>query len=152
MTTVGPSGASATASTAAQIREKLLRWGLFGVCFAILPIAFNALSAATRNQEVTLVVLLSRGELLLVSAAISAAAAGELFGREEVLMKSTRLFLIGMSFLTVCGSSLWFADIASVARDGKELNEQLVAYGSISVFLLSVITSGCCVILSELKR
>jgi hypothetical protein len=34
---------------ALQIRERLLRWALFGVIFAVLPILFNFLSAITRS-------------------------------------------------------------------------------------------------------
>lgn len=134
------------------IREKLLRWGLFGVCFAVLPIAFNAISAATRNGGFSLESLLSNGELLLISAAVSAASAGELFGREEVLMRSTRLFLVGMSFIIVCGSSLWFADIAGATRDQADINEHFIAVGSIIIFFFSAVTGACCVILSELKK
>jgi uncharacterized membrane protein len=133
------------------IREKLLRWALFGVIFALLPITFNFLSAVTRNQAIAVSSLASHGELLLISVSISAAAAGELFGREEGHMRSFRLFVVGMSFIIVCVASLWFADIASAVRTNEAINEGAVAVGSGIIFLSSIMTAGCCIALSELR-
>jgi hypothetical protein len=132
----------------AAIRETLLRWSLFGVAFATLPIAYNALSALTRGNSTSYGELVQHGELLLVSAGISAAAAGELFGRDETSLRSTRLFLVGMCFIIVCLSSLWFADIASVPN----VNQRVVAIGSTILFCCSVVCGGCCMILSQMRR
>jgi len=136
----------------AAVREKLLRWAFFGVVFAVLPIIFNAVSAVSRNQNISLYVLLSHGELLLVSAGISAASGGELFGSEEPTFRQTRLFLVGMSFLIVCGASLWFADIAPANRANEILNRGFVAIGQLAVFGCSTVTGGCSIILSGLKQ
>lgn len=136
---------------ALQIRERLLRWAMFGVIFAILPILFNFLSAITRSQDIAVNSLIARGELLIVSVSISAAAAGELFGREEGQLRSFRLFLVGMSFIIVCVASLWFADIAGAVRAHESINESAVAIGSVIVFLSSITTAGCCIVLSEFR-
>jgi hypothetical protein len=138
--------------TVAAIRESLLRWSLFSVIFAVLPVAFNALSAATRGEVAGYETLVGRGELLLVSVGISAAAAGELFGQDERLLKSTRLFLVGMSFITVCIASLWFADIANLVRTNEYHNQHIVALGSTVVFFCAIVTGACCMVLREMKQ
>jgi hypothetical protein len=132
--------------------DKLIRWALFGVSFALLPIVFNALSAATRNQPITLELLLRNGELLLISTAIAAGAAGELVGGDQATGSRLRPGLIGLSVIVVCASSLWFADIAAAVRSGIQINEGLVAGGSIIVFVLTAITAACCIVVSELKH
>ena len=134
------------------IGEKLLRWMLFGVVFAVLPIVFNFLSAVTRGQSIALSSLTSHGELLLVSVGISAAATGELFGREAGPLRSFRLFVVGMSLIIVCVASLWFADIAGAIRSNEPINEAAVSVGSTIVFFSSITTAGCCIALSELRQ
>jgi uncharacterized membrane protein len=147
-----PEAVSDRGEVGAAVREKLLRWAFFGLVFAVLPIIFNAVSAVTRNQDISLYVLLSHGELLLVSAGIAAASGGELFGSEESRFRQTRLFLVGMSFLIVCAASLWFADIAAANRANEILNRGFVAIGQLAVFGSSAVTGGCSIIVSGLKQ
>ena len=94
-------------SVGIHIRDKAIKWTFFGVIFAVFPIFANMLSGMSRSSTPGIDGLLGRGELLLISSAVAAASAGELFGREEMRMKSTRLFLVCSSFLLVGVSSYW---------------------------------------------
>jgi hypothetical protein len=134
------------------VGETLIRWTMFSVAFAVLPVAYNGLSALTRGKPISYDALLQNGELLLVSAGVAASAAGELFGRQEHLLKNIRLFLVGMSFITVCVASLWFADIATAVRAHELVDKQAIAQGSTLVFLCSVVCGGCCMALSRMER
>jgi hypothetical protein len=130
---------------------KVVRWSIFSVAFALLPIGVNGLSAATRNRGIAYDDLVGRGELLLVTAAIAAASAGELFGDKESRLRTTRLFLVGMSFLVVCLSSYWFADIAAGLQSNQVLDRYVIATGSSAVFIFAFIISACSIIVSELR-
>jgi len=134
----------------AEIREALVRWMIFTVAFGVLPVAFNALTAITRGDQVAYVNLVANGELLLISAAISAAAAGELSTATERTLPATRSLLIGMSLLVVCVASLWFADIASAVRSHEPVDRDAIMVGSTVVFAFATITGGCCMTLSRL--
>jgi hypothetical protein len=137
--------------SSSSVGEGLLRWILFSVSFSTLPLAFNYLSGITRNQPIGYVSLVGRGELLIVSVAIAAAGAGDLFGRAELIHRNYRLFVVGMSFIIVCLASLWFADIANALREGQLIDQIVVARGSTIVFCASVVNSACCIVLSELR-
>ena len=138
--------------TVMVIRDTLMRWGLFSVAFALLPIGFNALSAVTRGAVISLESLVANGELLLVSVAISAAATGEVFDHDGASLRGTRLFLVGMSIIIICLASLWFADIANAVRANEHVDRYAIAFGSTVVFGCSVTSSGCCMVLSRIVR
>lgn len=144
-------GGAEDAATFAEVRLKVGRWAIFSVAFALLPIGANGLSGLTRGRSVDFDGLVGRGELLLVTAAIAAAAAGELFGRLETRLRGTRLVLVGLSFLVVCVTSYWFADVAVGLQTGQPIDHHVVAVGSTYVFLLNLVVSACAVVVSEIK-
>jgi hypothetical protein len=107
------------------------------------------LSSITRSQPASLARALSHGELLLISASLSAAATGELFGGDQHRLRNFKLFLAGASVILVSLTSLWFADITNAFQQGQPVNADAISSGSMVIFACSVITGGCCVILSE---
>ncbi|MFJ6951606.1 hypothetical protein [Micromonospora aurantiaca (nom. illeg.)] len=135
----------------AEIRTKLARWFFFGVTIAVMPIFANALSALSRSTDTSYENLVGRGELLLVSAGIAAAGVGELFARQETKLKTPRLMLVGAGLLLVCLSSYWFADIASAIQLKQSLDNNAIAAGSTVLFGCTLGTSGCSIIVSEIK-
>jgi hypothetical protein len=134
------------------MEEKLIRWFFFSVVIALLPIMFNGFSALTRGSSLSLKDLIGRGELLLVSAAISAASGSELFGREGERLRKTRLTLVGCSFVIVFIASYLFADVASLLRENRFVDLEFVCWGSLVVFVCSVATGACCMVLAEVRR
>lgn len=144
-------GQVATSDIGARIRDKLIKWTFFGVIFAIFPIFANMLSGVTRSSSPGFDGLLGRGELLLISAAVAAASAGELFGRDEIRMKSARLLLVSFSVLLIGISSYWYADVAAGIQAHQQIDAHAVAVGSLIVFVLTCVVGACCVIVSELR-
>ena len=67
--------------------EKLIRWCVVGVAIALLPVAFAWISLLTTGQSATLNEVLENGALLLITAAISGAAIGELVGSGKARIK-----------------------------------------------------------------
>ena len=61
--------------------ENLMRWFVFSVLVALLPLVLNALIVATDAEPFSLVQLVARGELLIIAAALCAGAIGDLIGR-----------------------------------------------------------------------
>lgn len=128
--------------------EKLVRWLVFGVVFALLPLFFNYLKAYGRGATISPADLSAHGELLLISAAIAAAAVGELLasGRRYQIAK---IIAGGGSVLLLAVASLWFADISTLAPATPLVNYARVSNASFVVFGLTVVSSACCVVLSE---
>src|SRR3569833_3117170 len=61
-----------------EVRLKLLKWTFFEIIFALLPLAFNWADSVIHGLGANAAQVLGRGELLLVSVAIIAAAIGDL--------------------------------------------------------------------------
>ena len=127
--------------------EKIVRF-LITVAVSLTPIAFNALRMLTRGQPLTLEALCGRGEILLVAAAISASAIGELFasGADKRLRK---LLAGGSTIIILLLTSFWFADISGAALSGEEIDLQMITMGSVIMLVLSAIGGASCVALSE---
>lgn len=128
--------------------ENIFTWFLFSVLFSLTPIVFNAVILSLKGTNLALPSLLSNGELLLVSTAISADATGRLIGggKHERLLKQ---FAAGGSLLVLLLSSLLFAAISS--SSAGTFAEDKIANISVFVFLVTLIASGSCVVLSELE-
>ncbi len=93
--------------------DKVLRWLMFGVAFAVLPLVLNLLLAFTRDLPVHGDQVLGQGELLLVSAGVAASGAGELSGEPVRELRRLQIVLSGLAYLIVCLASLWFASTAT---------------------------------------
>jgi hypothetical protein len=125
---------------------------LFGVVVATAPLLASELSGLTNGNWIDINELLRRGELLLVATAISAAAIGELFGRNQNSMLIGRLLIAGGSVLVILASALWFADIASAHRHGEAVNAAAVAAGSLTIFAMAAILGACAMVVAEVSR
>jgi hypothetical protein len=127
--------------------ERLVRWFVFSVVIALLPLGFRYLLEATDGAPPTITRLLSQGELLLVSSAIAAAAVGELIGRGR-RRPILQLFAGGGCIATVLIASLYFAYVSTRTA----ARPTVVATTSVWLFVLTLIASASCVILAEEER
>jgi hypothetical protein len=130
--------------------EKLVRWAVFRVIIALVPLAFNLASMLTEGK-LELVQICSRGELLLISAVISAGAIGEIIGVVEG-HNIGKLFAGGACVITLFIASHWFATISTAIRLEKQVNSEGIAIGSVILFIITVIAGGCCVALSGVEK
>ncbi|HEU0298142.1 MAG TPA: hypothetical protein VFR37_01785 [Longimicrobium sp.] len=69
--------------------EKLVRWFMFGVLVSLVPLAVTYFGLRLDRRPIHLEMLVARGEMLLISTTLGAAALGELFpsSRENVIGK-----------------------------------------------------------------
>lgn len=147
------------------VTEALVRWFIFSVVFALLPVISKALVLftglmTTRNTldpqeaaKLTLADVLARtcgdGELLLVATAIAAAGIGEIAASRSMNRRLARVVVTGSLLIIVTLSSLWYAIIVGTT---DALNRQLVAQGSLIVWLSAVATASVSVLLSALEE
>ena len=119
--------------------EKLVRWFMFSVLISLVPLALTSFSLWLDKREVHLEMLLARGELLLISTTLGAAAIGELLpgGGENATGK---LFAAGTSLVGLVVCSLYFAAIQS--RTAPDAGAIMTA--SIWLFAGMLVASGSC--------
>ncbi|MBN4056090.1 hypothetical protein JYT20_00040 [Rhodothermus sp. AH-315-K08] len=133
--------------TTGNLTARLVKWLIFSVVLALLPIAFNAIHVLTRSGDPTLENLLGGGELLLVAAAISAASIGYLVpgGKDRPVR---RIVAAGGAVIVLVMTSYYFADIAA-APVSPPLDTSVITLLSGLFFLFAVLAGAGCVALEE---
>jgi hypothetical protein len=126
----------------------LIRWIIFSVIITLTPLFYNVLRNIGRGKGVNLVKLVANGELLLVSAAISAGALGHLFGSEGTMGRSEILSGGGCVWVLMI-ATYWFADVSELRESGGGA-EKAIATGSLIIFIIAVIAGFFCVLLGQM--
>lgn len=130
-------------------KEKLLYWFLFSVIIGLSPFAIQSIMELTRGNRPTTIFLFSDGELLLIAAAITAGAVGNLFisgNKYKVAKTIAGWFCVCVIIL----SSAWFA-IVSIEANSASFDAAFTSVGSVIMFFFAVISSAASVILAELR-
>ena len=128
--------------------EKLTRWLIFSVLISLVPLFTSYAGLLLDGRPASLHTLTGRGELLLITTTLAAAAIGELIpsGRERGTQK---LLAGGSCIVIVLFSSLLFAAVQSRAQSDASLVFAL----SLSLFCGTLLASGSCLYLAhEVKR
>jgi hypothetical protein len=127
--------------------ERLLIWFLASVAAAIVPFAFTFLAQWFRGGESPGVVsLFGRGELLLVAVVLSAAGAADAFfagGRVSRSLRSLSGFAASTVALVAAGA---FGSTTSNLLAGTDYSAKRVAWTSVVMLILSILTAGSCVV------
>lgn len=104
-----------------RLFEKLVRWCIFSVLLALVPIAFTALRLSTRTDSPPLaesvVHVLARGDLLLIAALLSARASGEILG-SGASYRVLKLIANGGATIILLFAALYFADVTAAQLSG----------------------------------
>jgi len=135
-----------------DIIYSLVRWAIFAVALALLPILMRGLGSFTRGEGVGFTELFEEGELLLVSAAIVGAALADLVTESGSKLRIRRLTSGGFAGLVGITAAAWFADIAAGRRDGSNLDPHNIAIGSVVIFGFAVVAGVSCIVLAGLTR
>lgn len=130
-----------------DVIEKLVRWLIFSVTVALLPIMFNYLLLLTNGQTPTVTMIFYRGDILLISSTISAGAIGELIGSSDKL-KIAKYIVGGLCVILLFLTSAWFASLTSLVNSAT-FDPEFTANNSIILFIATVMSSASCIILSE---
>lgn len=133
--------------------NKLLKWLIFGVLVALLPILFNLLFAITVGGELTVGRLIGRGELLLIAVGLCSTALGDLVLAElpvrSRFWRGARLVLTGMCVVVIAASSFYFALVSDRYARQIDVSEEVVVLISSTLYAAAVISSVMSVLLSE---
>ncbi len=127
---------------------KVIRWMLFSVSIALVPLFFNYFSLKLRGFDVDVQQIIQNGELMLIIAAMSAAAIGELVGSSGQA-RILKVVAGGSSTLLLMLAALYYADVASLRFSGSMPDADSVAMMSFALFGLAVVSGGSCIALSE---
>jgi len=126
------------------MREKIIRWLIFSVLLALMPVGLNCLFTFTVGKVPTLASLFSRGELLLISASIVARAMGELMTAQSN-RRISKLIAGGSGVIMHMTASAWFGLISA----GIAMNADFVSWVSIVFFVIAMLVSGCILLITE---
>ncbi|WP_133908070.1 hypothetical protein [Actinophytocola oryzae] len=135
-----------------EVALKLLKWVLFEVLFAILPLFFAWASAALKHKDTGWGQTLGRGELLLVAVAIIAVALGDLasHGLNDRL-RAWKLGLFGIGILLVCVASWLYSQVATLPGEVSDVDIEAVVVISFIVAPTAMFLSLVCAVVAEVK-
>lgn len=156
-TTANSSTATTTQAQSArqQAREaalsKVLHWLFFGVIFAVMPIIAGLLINASRLGSLGFWSLIGRGELLIVTAGLAAAAAGQIFTKKSSRRHLMSSFLAFSNIVIACLSSIVYANISAGLQEGDKINEGFVGVLSLVFFGITLVTAGSSALIVELE-
>lgn len=131
----------------ANVANKLVRWFIFGVVVAIVPLAYSYLDLVLKKKAPTLTSIIGDGGLLLIISAICAGALGELIGSGS----GATVFKIissGGTIVTLLLSSFLFASIIE-GKMTSGFDDAAIASTSAWIFLIGMLPCAACIALSE---
>jgi hypothetical protein len=133
------------------MREKVLRWFIFGVLISLIPLAYTYENLVIKSQPVDMAKVVGNGELLIIVWALCAGALGELFG-SSADYKWFKIVSGGFTLIILIMSALLFASIAEARVERAQINDGAVVLNSMMLFAFGVMSCAGCLVLSELKE
>ncbi len=130
-----------------EAKTRLLQWALFGVLFSLTPLVFRLIWSSTTVGRVDVTGILSQGELLLVSTALSAAAVGDLYPVHP-RFRRTAIAISGCCLFVVAVSSAYYAAVSVSDAPYRSV----VAIASFIFFLLSMAGGAASIIVGAAGR
>jgi hypothetical protein len=133
-----------------RVFQRLQVWVIFDVLVTLTPFAFGYLQSIDKDQAFQFSGVLGGGQLLLVAVAIAASAIGELIAIEvSETQKVMKIAAIGLAFIVVIVSALWFGDISAAAGGKATPDEKTISLGSVSIYVWTLCASAWCLTLAE---
>ncbi len=126
-----------------------LKWLIFGVILALLPIGFNLVYALTVfGLWPSAAFLFGRGELLLLAVGLSSSTLGNLMlGRHR--WRTLRLVVAGVCAADIAFASFYFALISGkyVMRGSTDTGVEVTI--SLALYVVAVVSGGTSVVSAE---
>lgn len=133
-----------------RVFQRLQVWIIFDVLVTLTPFAFGYLQSIDKNSAFQISDVLGSGQLLLVCVAISASAIGELVAIEvSERQKVMKTAAIGLAFIVVIVSALWFGDISASISGKTTPDPKTISFGSMSIYVWALCASAWCLTLAE---
>lgn len=133
--------------------QRVTIWLLGVVVASLLPVVALILHDIDNNDPLDLPTLLSRGDLLLIGAVVTIGSFADLARSETPRqLNHYKGCLLVICALTAVVQALWYSDLAARASSGTTMHDAVgIAWGTLVVYLFSVVTSGACIKLSEAR-
>ncbi len=129
----------------------ILHWLFFGVVMTLAPFLVVLIDDIDRNITPNIEALFGRGELLIVAAIIAAGGIGQLFGTDVPSKhKASKLIVVALCIVTVFATCFWFGDVSSLVISKHPPNPHTIAWGSVIIFVSTVIAGVSALALSEI--
>ncbi|MEU6590860.1 hypothetical protein ABZ923_16835 [Streptomyces sp. NPDC046881] len=94
------------------------------------------------QNGISLTELLGRGELLIVTTSLSAAAAGQIITRKGTGHENMLGFLVSLNILIAVVTAGLFAFVSSAAQTKLKIDADTVALYSTIFFIATIVTAG----------
>lgn len=130
--------------------EKLLKWLLFSVIVSIVPLFSIYIILHLNSTNPSLISLISRGELQLISVALLANGIGEIVASNSV-KKIFQILLAGLSTVLLLIISIWYGAIANILISGKAANSSM-EYPTLITFIIAFFVSGLCILAGDNEK
>ncbi len=126
-----------------------LKWLIFGVVLALLPIGFNLVYAWTViGPWPSTAFLFGRGELLLLAVGLSSGALGDLI-LGEGKWQALRLVVAGVCILNIGLASFYFALVSGKYAIREPTDTGVVVVISLVLYGVAVLSGGTSVVSAE---
>ncbi|MFD3538859.1 hypothetical protein ACFWUQ_05080 [Streptomyces sp. NPDC058662] len=137
-----------------MVGPKLQHWFFFGVLFGVLPIALCFVMNTLVRSGMTLTQLLGRGELLIVTTSLAAAAAGQIITRKGSHTGITNVlgFLVCLNILLAVATAGLFAFVSFASQTPNSVDGASVAQYSVVLFASGVVTAGSSALIVEWEQ
>lgn len=130
-----------------DVLNKVVRWIIFGVFVALVPLAFSYLNLLIKDKHPTIEAITDDGGLLLIISALCAGAIGELIGTGEKALFA-KVLASGGSVIVLLLSASEFASITQ-GKNVTDFNHHGVATISLWLFGVGLLPCLGCIALSE---
>ncbi len=128
----------------------LVKWFMFSVLIALIPLLFNSFFQFTETQNVSMSSAVKHGELALITVLMCATAIGDLLASKGE-SKSIKLIFSGLALLVLVFSALFFGWVSAtnpiVQKPSASIRDV-----SIVLYLFGLTVSSVCVWLSVEKN
>lgn len=142
-------------SSAAKREEaltKVAHWIFFGVVFSVMPILAELLGSGSRKGGPSFWDLIGRGELLIVTAGLAAAAAGQILTKRTGKRRFLANVLAFANITIACLASVMYANVTVGLTDGVKINQHAVGVNSLWFFVITFVTAGSSTLIVELEE
>ncbi|MGI5468374.1 hypothetical protein [Streptomyces sp. CA-132043] len=130
----------------------MLHWLFFGVGFGVLPIGLGYVMNSFTHRGVSLSEILSRGELLIVTTSLAAAAAGQIITRSGSGLRNIVGFLAFSNIAMACVTAGLFAFVTSAPQVSQKLDQGSVTGSSLVLFIATFVTAGASTFIAEWEQ
>lgn len=134
------------ASSGRKEDPRITRWLFFSVVLALVPLGVTWIVRRV-THPIGLPELLSNGELLLISAALTGASIGELLGRWTSWPR-TEIIAGGACVVLLSLATMCFAGLSAARAAQESINNDVTMYVSVIIYVCAVVAGASCVAIS----